>query len=49
MVPSIFWGVQDGNRVITVYALSRGEYLRGRPVMNLGVTHGQIFAFFAIK
>ena len=26
MVPSIFFGVQDGNRVITVYALSRGEY-----------------------
>ena len=26
MVPSNFFGVQDGNRVITVYALSRGEY-----------------------
>ena len=26
MVPLIFLGVQDGNRVITVYALSRGEY-----------------------
>ena len=26
MVPLIFFGVQDGNRVITVYALSRGEY-----------------------
>ena len=49
MVPLIFFGVQDGNRVITVYALSRGEYKRGRPVQNTAkkwpIWHNEDFLF----